>query len=107
MSVWFVLLVERVPRPSHLSRRACSGDGERGLRCGDCEGTRSAFGGPIILGWGSFTCGADVLRTGFGEAVLRPGNLSRVLRVNGDQDVACFDFAFVTLGFNLRNAQTD
>ena len=68
---------------------------------------RCAIGGLAVLGYGSLTRGANVLRPGFGEDVLGPGDFLGVLGVDRDEEIARLNFAFVTLGFDLRNAQTN
>ena len=56
---------------------------------------------------GRFTRRADVLRAGLGEDVLRLGNLPRFFGVNGKEQVAGFDFAFVLPGDEFRNPEID
>jgi hypothetical protein len=54
---------------------------------------------------GSLTRGADVLRPGLGEHLLRPFDFCGVLGVNRDEEVARLDLAFIAFGFDLGDAQ--
>src|SRR5664280_350171 len=66
-----------------------------------------AVGGFVFLCSGSFTRGADVLRPGLGEDLLRPFDFCGVLGVDRDEEVARLDLAFIAFGFDLGDAQTD
>src|SRR5262249_2264615 len=56
---------------------------------------------------GSFAGGGDVFRARVLEDLLRALGFVGALGVNGDQDVAAFDLAFVAFGFELGDAETD
>jgi hypothetical protein len=64
-----------------------------------------AVGGMAGLWSGSLTRGADVLRPGLGEHLLRPFDFCGVLGVNRDEEVARLDLAFIAFGFDLGDAQ--
>src|ERR1017187_6854760 len=66
-----------------------------------------ALGGLVFLCRGSLTRGADVLCPALGEDFLRPFDFCGVLGVDGDEEVARLDLAFIALGFDLGDAQTD
>lgn len=73
---------------------------------------RDALGGFIgLAGFGSrggcLIRRANILRPGFGEDVLGRGDVFLVFGVHRDKKIAFIDFAFVALGFDLRNAQAD
>src|ERR1035437_2631774 len=68
---------------------------------------RFAVGGLVFLCSGSLTCGADVLRPGPGEDLLRPFDFCGVLGVDRDEEVARLDLALIAFGFDLGDAQAD
>jgi len=64
-----------------------------------------AVGGFVFLRSGSLSRGADVLRPGLSEDLLRPFDFCGVLGVNRDEEVARLDLAFIAFGFDLGDAQ--
>lgn len=56
---------------------------------------------------GGFARARDVFRAGGFEDLLGALDFVAVFRVDGDQDVAALDLAFVTLGFKFRDAHSD
>jgi hypothetical protein len=50
---------------------------------------------------------ADLLRPGFGEDALGPGDLRGASGVDRNQEIAALDLAFAPRGFAFRDAQAD
>src|SRR5689334_18131939 len=88
--------------PAPRSRFTLSAGGVR-----SSDQLRISFPILLILGRAGFARGANVLSTGSLEDLFGAGNLVRIFRMDGDEDVAFLNLAFVTFGFEFWNAHAD
>src|ERR1035441_4499884 len=77
------------------------------VRLGGLRQMYRAVGGLVFLCRGSLTCGADVLRPGLAEDLLRPFDFCGVLGVDRDEEVARLYLALITFGFDFGDAQAE